>query len=402
MKKYNTLIAPSLLFLAILSSFNANSAPDGAPQPDRIFISSSIGEPLKAVVFFEAASAGSVQMAPASEYKNRGLGLPDLDSLQFDFKHDGVRPFIKISSIKPYDTPAKTLLFSVQKADGSRVIEEYSLILELPGQSTLPMTIETSLSPSAPAQVISSPIPAQSMTSPAPASLQSNVGTATMQSAVKPTSTIATSDITSFNKKIALINKRLTKLEAGHEMLLQRFAETDVKINSLIDRFENKQKPATTAPTASPTAQTGSTTTPMAASVKPKTDTPNTMAEPVKAQKTDTEKSAQPTLTPVVAAAVPAQTASSPAVAASSASPAAVASAPVASASSPVKKRVIVAAPPPPPPPTFIESLLDDPVTLYGGGGTILAAIGFLAFFLFKKFKKPADVPSSTVFGQNS
>jgi hypothetical protein len=335
------MVLTTLLPLHVSSqSTSPSTVPSHTPQ---VFVSSALGEPLKAIVFFEPGGVNSVQLAPASEYAARGLDLPAVEHLQFDFKHDGQRPFLKVQSDKPYDTPARTLLFSIKRLDGSSFIQEHTLLLDLPGttsESTVLLPSSTIAVPSSQAT---------------PSSGFSDLKSITPVS--KPAlATLSSDEALRFNRKLGLINKRLSTLEAGQAQLFHQFSETDKKLSALIDKFEAK---SIAKPDSKPVA------TPVLTPTAIPTVTPVGPSNPTSSPQTPLTESV----------AVP----------------------------SPAKKRIILPPPPPPPEPSFLEGLLTDPLTLYGGGGLFVLLLLLALAWGVKKYRRPFKfTASNTVFGQTS
>ena len=235
MKKLIKSFAVSSLFLAMSAGFSVASA----GTSDSVYVTSQLGQPLRAVVLLEQGPAVSTKLASSSAYSDRGLALPDLSKLQFDFVKEKARPFLRITSSAAFDSPAQTILLEVSK-NGITEIQEHSLLLDLPGSAVAeykPLAANTS--DVSKVKVKQKPVVAVAKKMPADGSDNKDT---------KSVSAVVQSNAKGFDAALTTINKRLDALEKGQSQLFQQFAETDKKLVSLMERVV--ALPSSVVPTA--------------------------------------------------------------------------------------------------------------------------------------------------------
>jgi hypothetical protein len=360
---------PSLTALALGVAL---TLPSFAQNTDTVFVSSKLGQPLKATVLLPQ-DASSVKLAPAEAYQAKGLPLPRLDGLSFDFsKTESGRPFLRISSPSDYESPAQTLLLE-RLVNGKSEILEYAILVD-------PLDVSYQ----------SLPKPTASMATPTP------VHEAQIVKKTKPVMSKK-----AFNAATKTVNQRLSALEKGQAELFKRFEVTDKKLNTVLDKLQlqvEKEKPTLVTPSPakeSPTVKKAAIQPAPAvevAVVKP-SEAP-VEAKPLK--KTDdvsVSVSVNGNEAPVANKTV---TPSEPLPAAPpSASTEKQNTAPVPAASKP--KKVIQINEPPPAEPTLIETVMNEPLYMGGGLAAVLALI--LAPFGIRRLrnKKSSSMTSYTM-----
>lgn len=222
MKNLVKYFAVSSLLLAMLSGYSVASANQNPTNNiDAVYVASQLGQPLRAVVLLEQGAAISTKMASSQAYVDRGLALPDLTKLKFDFVKEKARPFLRISSNAAFDNPAQTVLLEVTK-NGITEVQEYALLVDLPGSQaeSVPTTAEKFVVATAKSQVKIKPA----------MKMAKKIAADNKDVKINP------ADSKSFDAALTTINKRLDNLEKGQEQLVKQFAETDKKLIGLMEK----------------------------------------------------------------------------------------------------------------------------------------------------------------------
>ena len=357
MRHLSTKMSFLALSLALVMPAFANS------NADTVFVSSRLGQPLKATVLLPQSASG-LKLAPAEAYQAKGLPLPQLEGLSFDFaKTEGGRPFLRISSATGYESPAQTLL--IEQTTGSEAsLLEYAIFVDPtePGQASTANQKQMTATPQKPPAVKRKPISKQT-----------------------------------FNARAASVNQRLAALEKGQKELFKRFEETDRKLNLVLDKIQS-DKPTNIVSEASPTVKAPPASKP--AAVAPAASTPTTVQSTTPAESMD--KSGKSEVTGAVSVSVsdtaapkPVSEAASPSVAASAVAPAEKPAGvlPTPTENKP-KKALVKFNEPPPPEPTLFETIVNEPLYMGGGLAALLALI--LTPLGIRRFRRQRGSPMTS------
>ena len=214
------------LAASMSGSAMANTAsPATLSSSDAVYVSSHMGQPLRAVVLLEQGSAVTTKLASSASYEERGMALPDLNKIKFDFVKEKARPFLRISSEESFDSPAQTILLEVTK-NGVTEIQEHSLILDLPGTD-----IKNSGALKAQLEKTDAKVVVAKVAPKPKAKIAS-----TSQSDKVAKVAVSAADAKAFDGSLQRINQRLDALEKGQADLIQKFGETDKKLVSLMEK----------------------------------------------------------------------------------------------------------------------------------------------------------------------